>query len=224
MALGLVLGRVGDRETPRPASFGAVAERLRRAGQFDQAVTVCREGLAEFPHHLSARVTLGWALIELGRHDEARTELEAVLKRAPDNLAAIRALADLHDRTAGDVRPSESWQTSESIEAERPDETPDARPAPATLQHLDLEDVIAAVESEDEDIEARHIELTHDLEPQPDIEPHDDVERPHDVEWPQDFTPSEDVQTRRDLRARHIAAFERLLMQIETRRANQAVA
>lgn len=86
--------------TPPPLSttFGAVAERLRRAGQPERAVALCREGLAVYPLHLSARVTLGCALLDLGDETEAHRELSAVVKRAPDNLAAIRALAELHAR------------------------------------------------------------------------------------------------------------------------------
>ena len=78
--------------------FGPIAERFRRAGELDRAVALCREGLTKFPNHLSGRVTLGWALLDLGRYNEARVELERVIKRAPDNLAAIRGLAELHDR------------------------------------------------------------------------------------------------------------------------------
>jgi hypothetical protein len=45
---------------------------------------------------LSARVTLGWALLDLGRLAEAREEFQTVRKSAPDNFAAIRGLAQLH--------------------------------------------------------------------------------------------------------------------------------
>lgn len=80
------------------SAFGQIAERFRRAGDLERAVSLCREGLQKSPDHVSARVTLGWALLELGKFDEAREELEHVLRRRPDNLAAIRALAELHDR------------------------------------------------------------------------------------------------------------------------------
>src|SRR4249920_2347757 len=80
------------------SAFGPIAERFRRAGDLDRAVSLCREGLRKFPNHISARVTLGWALLEQGKYDDAREELEQVLRRRPDNLAAIRALAELHDR------------------------------------------------------------------------------------------------------------------------------
>ena len=54
------------------AAFGAIAERFRRAGALERAVELCREGLQKFPDHLSARVTLGWSLLDLGKYDEAR--------------------------------------------------------------------------------------------------------------------------------------------------------
>jgi len=79
-------------------AFSVIAERFRRAGQIDRAIALCREGLEAYPDHLSARVTLGCALMELGEDLEAHRELQAVLKRAPDNLAAIRGLAELHAR------------------------------------------------------------------------------------------------------------------------------
>ena len=79
-------------------AFGGVAERFRRAGDLDRAIALCREGLKKFPNQLSARVTLGWSLLDQGKYDEARAELEQVLRRAPDNLAAIRGLAELHER------------------------------------------------------------------------------------------------------------------------------
>ena len=72
------------------------AEKLRRAGNPQAAVDLCRDALVRFPGHLSARVTLGWALLDLGRLKEAREEFEAVRKSAPDNFAAIRGLAQLH--------------------------------------------------------------------------------------------------------------------------------
>ncbi len=98
MAKNLVLNRTRKVPAEDTAAFGAIAERFRRAGALERAVELCREGLQKFPDHISARVTLGWSLLDLGKYDEARVELEQVLRRAPDNLAAIRGLAELHDR------------------------------------------------------------------------------------------------------------------------------
>ena len=87
---------------PASIAFAQLAEELRRAGDFKEAVAVCRAGLAKHPGYVSARVTLGRALIELNDLDNADAELRLVLKVAPDNLSAIRARADIF-RRRGDV-------------------------------------------------------------------------------------------------------------------------
>jgi tetratricopeptide (TPR) repeat protein len=83
---------------PASIAFAQLAEELRRAGGFEESVSVCRAGLELHPGYLSARVTLGRALIELNDLDTALGELEHVLKSAPENLAAIRGLAEIHHR------------------------------------------------------------------------------------------------------------------------------
>lgn len=81
---------------PASIAFAQLAEEYRRKGHNEEAVGICRAGLAYHPDHLSARVTLGRALVELGRLDEAHTELTRVLTLAPDNLAAHRAIAEMY--------------------------------------------------------------------------------------------------------------------------------
>jgi tetratricopeptide (TPR) repeat protein len=83
---------------PASIAFAALAEEYRRAGRFDEAIETCNTGLVRHPSYLSAHVTLGRALIEVGRLQDARGELEYVLKLAPENLAAIRGLAEIHHR------------------------------------------------------------------------------------------------------------------------------
>ena len=85
-------------QDPSSIAFAQLAEEYRRAGQLQEAVDVCRAGLAIHPGYLSARVTLGRALLDLQELDAAQEELERVLKSAPENLAAIRGLADIHHR------------------------------------------------------------------------------------------------------------------------------
>ncbi|ODS56083.1 MAG: hypothetical protein ABS36_06565 [Acidobacteria bacterium SCN 69-37] len=113
---GILLNRhrqVPAEETP---AFGGIAERFRRAGDLDRAIALCRDGLKRFPDQLSARVTLGWALLDKGQYDAARSELEYVLRKAPDNLAAIRGLAELHDRTEGALPADDaSWRTEDVV-------------------------------------------------------------------------------------------------------------
>jgi tetratricopeptide (TPR) repeat protein len=83
---------------PASIAFAQLAEEHRRAGQLQEAVDVCHAGLAIHPGYLSARVTLGRALLELNKLDDAQAELELVLKSAPENLAAIRGLAEIFHR------------------------------------------------------------------------------------------------------------------------------
>ena len=86
---------------PASIAFAALAEEYRRAGRYDEAIATCTGGLTRHPSYLSAHVTLGRALTETGRFEDARDTLELVLRAAPENLAAIQALADLRSRQDG---------------------------------------------------------------------------------------------------------------------------
>jgi tetratricopeptide (TPR) repeat protein len=83
---------------PASIAFAQLAEEYRRAGNYKEAIAACRAGLAIHPGYNSARVTLGRALIELNDLTTAEAELNQVLQNAPENLAAIRGLADVHHR------------------------------------------------------------------------------------------------------------------------------
>ena len=87
---------------PASIAFAQLAEEYRRAGDNEEAIRVCQAGLARYPAYLSARVTLGRALFDLGRLEEARAEFTRVLDAAPDNLAAIGKLAEIHQRSRQD--------------------------------------------------------------------------------------------------------------------------
>jgi len=91
-------------------AFAQLAEECRRSGGNEEAVSVCRAGLAHHPGYLSARVTLSRALIELGRLDEAQTELDIVLSAAPDNLPANRALAEVFQQRGHLVEALEQYR------------------------------------------------------------------------------------------------------------------
>jgi hypothetical protein len=83
---------------PASIAFAALAEEYRRTGRYEEAIEVCRTGIQRHPSYISAHVTLGRALFEVGHYDDARRELEYVLSVAPENLAAIRGLAEIHHR------------------------------------------------------------------------------------------------------------------------------
>ncbi len=59
---------------------------------------MCRAGLEYHPEYVSARVTLGRALLASNALDDAFNELSGVLQTAPENLAALRGLGETHQR------------------------------------------------------------------------------------------------------------------------------
>lgn len=85
-------------QDPASIAFAQLAEEYRRAGAYESAVEVCRAGLARHPGYLSARITLGRALLELDQVDAAHDELQAVLAGSPDNQAALRGLGEVFHR------------------------------------------------------------------------------------------------------------------------------
>jgi tetratricopeptide (TPR) repeat protein len=100
---------------PASIAFAALAEEYRRAGRFEDAIATCTAGLYRHPAYISAHVTLGRALSALGRSGEARAQFEHVLALAPENLAAIRGLVEIHAGASGDdTTPAarESWASS----------------------------------------------------------------------------------------------------------------
>jgi tetratricopeptide (TPR) repeat protein len=111
---------------PASIAFAQLAEEHRRAGDLDEAIRVCRDGLERHPEYLSARVTLGRALLALGQLEEAAGEFSRVVEAAPDNLVALRALSEIHQRTraAGHARASET-----------PQEPPDVRQTADRIEH-----------------------------------------------------------------------------------------
>ena len=146
MASSLSLNRTRKVPAEDTAAFGAIAERFRRGGALERAVSLCREGLQKFPDHVSARVTLGWSLLDLGKYDEARLELEQVLRRAPDNLAAIRGLAELHDR----------FEHTLNLPMDGPGQWP---PPPEATAHIADEPAVIGTASDPADVEFAPAEL-----------------------------------------------------------------
>jgi tetratricopeptide (TPR) repeat protein len=85
---------------PASIAFASLAEEYRRAARFEEAVEASRAGLRFHPTYVSARVTLGRSLMEIGLFDQAERELQVVTRSTPDYLAARRALGDLYWRQA----------------------------------------------------------------------------------------------------------------------------
>jgi tetratricopeptide (TPR) repeat protein len=100
---------------PASIAFASLAEEYRRAARFDEAVEASRAGLRFHPTYVSARVTLGRSLMELGIYDQAERELHVVARSTPDNLAARRALGDLYWRQADLVQALEQLRLAAGL-------------------------------------------------------------------------------------------------------------
>jgi Flp pilus assembly protein TadD len=83
---------------PASIAFAQLAEEYRRAGRLDEAIRVCLDGLDRHPNYVSARVTLGRALLQSDQLDAAQQQFARVLESAPSNLAAVRGLAEILQR------------------------------------------------------------------------------------------------------------------------------
>lgn len=79
---------------PGSRLFAQLAEELRKDGELEEAIRVCRAGLQKHAAYPSARMTLGRALLDTGDIAAARVEFETVLKGAPDNILASRFLGE----------------------------------------------------------------------------------------------------------------------------------
>jgi len=106
---------------PASIAFAQLGEEYRRAGQHKEAVDICSAGLAIHPGYLSARVTLGRALVELQELDAARAEFETVLKGAPENLAAVRGLAEVFHRSGALDEALAQYRAALSLARNDPD-------------------------------------------------------------------------------------------------------
>jgi len=94
-------------ENPR-RYFAPLANEYRKAGDFDQAIFICQEYLPQQPGHMSGHIVFGQALFEAKRLAEARTVFETALSLDPENLIALRHLADI-SRDLGDTAAARGW-------------------------------------------------------------------------------------------------------------------
>ena len=89
---------------------------LAMHGRWEQAATMNRSIVQEFPDDLEAHNRLGKALSELGRNREAKAAFESVLHRSPNNSIAKKNLARLK-KLADDSSPRVAKRASRSVHA-----------------------------------------------------------------------------------------------------------
>ena len=204
---------------PASIAFAQLAEECRRAEQYDESVEVCRAGLAIHPGYLSARVTLGRALIELNKLAEAQEELDFVLKNAPENLAAIRGLADIHHRNGSLTDALKHYRAALALAKNDPD-------LQRTVEELERaveppKPVASADGLSFEQMESEFLQFTPPPAPPKQAPPPTATPEPPAepaMQWPEPAASGED-STERDLAMRTILALEHWLDAIHVTRA-----
>ena len=94
-------------ENPR-RYFAPLANEYRKAGDIEQAISICREYLPQQPGHMSGHIVYGQALYEARQFDEAKSVFETALTLDPENLIALRHLGDIA-LMVGDGDAARSW-------------------------------------------------------------------------------------------------------------------
>jgi tetratricopeptide (TPR) repeat protein len=90
--------------------FMSLASALREVGEAGRAEEVLRENLKRHPGYLSAHVLLGRCLVDREARDEATNEFQYVLSVDPQNLVALRFLAEIAAQE-GRTAEAERWYT-----------------------------------------------------------------------------------------------------------------
>ena len=98
----LAIRRLEERLAKDPGSptFALMADAYRKAGRVREAISVCREGLARFPDHATARLILAKALLDDGDRDGAWAEVHVILAGKTADAQAHRLAGEL-ERQAG---------------------------------------------------------------------------------------------------------------------------
>ena len=108
-------------QDPASLAFAPLAEELRRAGRLGEAVETCRTGLALHTEYATARATLGRALLDQGALDDALAELTTVLAAAPEHLAALKGIAEIHARRGWDADALATYRRAHALAREDAD-------------------------------------------------------------------------------------------------------
>ncbi len=88
--------------------FAALADSYRKAGQLDLALEVVRGGLERRPNYVSGHIVLGRCLLQKPDDEAAASAFERVLSLDAENVIALKALAEIHER-AGRLDQAQRW-------------------------------------------------------------------------------------------------------------------
>lgn len=83
------------RSNPSQTSCARLADLLRQAGRFDEAIELATEGLRQWPASTSIEIVMGKCCRDSGKFDGAMGAFRSVLDRQPQNLVALRSMAEI---------------------------------------------------------------------------------------------------------------------------------
>ena len=86
-------------ENPKGRNFAPLADAYRKAGQVDLAIDLCRKGLELHPDYISAYIVYGRCLLDKKDDPAAEAMFRKVLGLDPENVLALKILADVAGRT-----------------------------------------------------------------------------------------------------------------------------
>src|SRR5712692_1553801 len=78
---------------PGSLAFAQLADLYRKAGRTREAVTLCRSGLARYPHYTTARLILAKALAAEGELEPALAEIGTILEVSSQDVQCHRLAA-----------------------------------------------------------------------------------------------------------------------------------
>src|SRR6266704_4088633 len=86
------------RENPKGRNFAPLADAYRKAGLLDHAIELCQSGLQRHPDYVSAHIVYGRCLIDQKNDTGASAVFRKVLALDPENVLALKILADIAER------------------------------------------------------------------------------------------------------------------------------
>ncbi|MDQ2669605.1 MAG: tetratricopeptide repeat protein [Gemmatimonadota bacterium] len=95
-------------ENPHGLTFAPLAEAYRKHGDLDRALEVLRAGREVHPDYIPASIVLGRCHLDRGELPEAERAFAHVLTLDPENVIALKALAELAEREGRTVQ-AERW-------------------------------------------------------------------------------------------------------------------
>lgn len=100
---------------PDSRLFLPLADALRRAGELERSIRLCREGLVRYPDFTSARILLAECLAALGELEEAESIFEEVARTDAGNVMVQNSLANVAEQRGDQSR---SGQLSGRVQPE----------------------------------------------------------------------------------------------------------